>query len=244
MRSTLKGSQRVGEAIVISRLFSEQELLTRGSCGTSSVEVGKTYVALLWEPIPGATVFDLVEPTTSVKPSTGATLAAIGIELRKQHPTSAWQAGPSSTRTRLVVYPYAQPGEVDLFVLVRNVGTGPVDFISQTRPEADQSSCSLRILDPSQQMIAPRDVPIPKAEIVAYFSKFGRRYTVKLEPGQDEMILLQRVTTATPGWGYKEDLGFVYYPPVSHGPHTVSADCVNVLGLGSHLRTSSLTVTL
>ncbi len=242
--ATLKGGAKKGDSLVIKGLLSQSEAMQRGDCGATAVDVGKRYVVTLWEPVPGSTKLDLVEPGSSAVAYTAAAQAAVEGAILKQHPRSAWQATASSVQTRLVLYPYAQTGEVDLFVLARNVGKAAVDFTYKSWPEAQQSRCSLRILDAAKRTIDAKDVPISKQDIAAYFSKFGRTYKLKIEPGESWMIHLPRVTTAAAGWGYKEELGFKYYPVATHGPHTVAAECVNFFGPGSQLATSVLTVNL
>lgn len=242
--STLKGGAKKGDTLVVKGLLSPAEAMARGRCGVVAVDAGKRYIVTLWEPIPGSTKHDLVEPGSSAIAHTAAAQAEIEAAIRKQHPTSPWQVSAPSVQTRLAVDPDAQAGEVDLFVLVRNAGKAAVEYTYKSWPPAEHSRCSLRIHDAAKRPVDAKDVPIPRQEIVAYFSRPGRGWKTKIEPGASWTIQLRRVTTAAPGWGYKEELGFKYYPVTTHGPHTVAADCMNFFGPGSQIVTSAVTVSL
>jgi hypothetical protein len=244
VNESLKGRPKNGDKLVIAGLLSGDEARARGSCGVTAVEAGKRYIALLWEPISGSTRLDMVEPATSVIAHTTAARSSIDQALAKQHPGSGWQGPAAGLQTRVALDPYSQPGEVDLFVLVRNTGAVAVDLVHQSWPRAQQSTCALRIQDAANRTVDARDVPIPRPDIDAYFSRNSRVYTTKIEPGASWLIHLPRVTTAAPGWGYKEELGFQYYPVTTHGLHKVAADCVNFFGPGSHVSTSTVTLSL
>jgi len=136
-------------------------------------------------------------------------------------------------------------GEINLLVLMRNTGQSAVDFTYKSWPEEEQSKCSLQIENlASKKRVEAKEVPIAKKDIVDYFSKHGRSYQTKIEPGESHLHRLPRVTTAGRGWGYKEELGFRYYPLSQPGEHSISAECSNLLGPGSVITTEALTVTL
>jgi len=242
--STLKGSPKKGDALVINGLLTRDEAGSRGDCGVASVDVGKPYVVTLWSPVPGSTKYDLVDPRSPAMADDAATRAAIAAALARHSPTSAWQASASGFQTRLALDPDARKGDVDLFVLARNIGPIAVTLVHKSWPEAQQTRCLLRIVDAANRAIDAQDVPIAKQDIAAYFMRSGQTYRVSVEPGHSHVISLRRVTTAASGWGYKEDLGFKYYPIVQHGPHSVAAECANFLGPGSTLTTATMVATL
>ncbi|APR78198.1 Hypothetical protein A7982_03545 [Minicystis rosea] len=241
VQGLLKGPVARGDKLEIDGVKSRSE---GRDCGASTVEVGKSYLVMLFRPVPGAAKYDLVEPASSVVPNETASWTAMEAAVAKHHPTSAWHTGASGVQTRLVLDPHSEKGEVDLFVLARNTGKTAIDFTRKYWPEAEQTKCSLSIADAAKKPVDARDVPIPKQDIAAYFAKHPGLYTVKVNPGASHLLRLPRITTAASGWGYKEELGFKFYPVRQHGPHTVAADCANVLGPGSRMTTAELNATL
>jgi hypothetical protein len=241
VKAPLKGTAKTGDVVVIQGLLGQSE--QRTECD-SAVDVGKSYVVDLWAPIAGATRCHVVEPAVPTILNSPAVQAATAAAVAKRHPASAWMASAPQVETRLVLAPDPPKGEVDLFILARNVGTTPIEFTDRNWPLPVQSMCSLRITDAAGKAVAAQDVPISKQDIAAYFSKFGRVWKMKIEPGESHWIYLRRVTTAVQGWGYKEDLGFKYYPVTKHGRHSVSAECVNFFGSNSRLTTSAITIDL
>ena len=136
-------------------------------------------------------------------------------------------------------------GDVDLVVVLRNTTDRPQEMAYDSWPLATQSACTLEIVDlATRQPVAARDVPIPKPDIEKYFSRHARRFKISLAPGEAYTLHLPRVTTAHPGWGYKEELGFSYYPISKPGPHTVTALCRNLFGKDSVIRTGALELPL
>jgi hypothetical protein len=240
VKAPLKGT-KAGDVLVIKGLLGRTEL--RSDCD-SSVDVGKSYIVDLWAPIPGAARFNVVEPAVPTILNSAAVQARAAAAVLKHHPASAWTASAPGVETRLVLAADPPTGEVDLFILARNVGTAPIEFTHRDWPLPVQSMCFLRITDAAGKAVDAQDAPISKQDIATYFSKYGHTWKMKVEPGESHWIYLHRVTSAVPGYGYKEDLGFKYYPVTKHGPHSVSADCVNFLGSNSRLSTSAITVDL
>ena len=68
--------------------------------------------------------------------------------------------------------------------------------------------------------------------------------TRAVAPGDSYLLLLDAVTTARPGWGYKERTGFAFYPVRAAGPHTLAATCVNLFGRGTRTTTAAIALTL
>ncbi len=74
-------------------------------------------------------------------------------------------------------------------------------------------------------MVAAVESPhVKKEEYTEFFSKFPTMYEVEVLPGQDGHFLLRSVNTAKPGWGYKEDLDFRYYPMSKPGLYEIGAE--------------------
>src|SRR5262249_45648182 len=145
----------------------------------------------------------------------------------KPQPASPWKSNATNLDTRLVrAAGGANKDDVDLLVLLRNTGKSPRTFEYRDWPLATKSQCSLEVVNlATKQKAAAKDVPIPKQDIADYFSKYGSHFTVKIAPGESHVMPLWRVTTAKKGWGYKEELGFRFYPVTTPGRHSVAAQC-------------------
>lgn len=236
-----------GKSLRVEAVRSLQEVAPRGGCGEAFAEVGKEYLALLWRPLDGASAHRLVDPIGGWKPAAADLRRAMAEAIARDHPRSAWSAPGQGLRTMLLRGGPSPGGkdEIDLLVLLRNVGRAPLVLTHRDWPEAERSDCRLQIASvPTKKPVEARDVPIPKKDIADYFSKHGRRFEATIAPGEARFLTLQRVTTAAPGWGYKEDLGFRYYPVAEHGPHRIVAACRNYFGPGSSFATEPLETAL
>jgi hypothetical protein len=215
-------------------------------CGVHPIAVGDRYLFVLWAPTGAIAEFQLVDPMGGVADlaaDTEATYqAAIAAAVAAPAATTATVAG--GIASWLVIDPRGRgTGELDLVVIVRNVGARPRRWTYRSWPRAAQSRCALELVDAAGLQVPARPVPIAARDIRAYFAKHGPRYDLTLAPGDTAMLGLDRVTTAAPGWGYKERLGFVYYPPPAPGRYTIAARCTNLVGARG-FGTAALAVTL
>jgi hypothetical protein len=219
-------------------------LLDRAAAGQAFDKL--TYLFVLWAPTGAIAEFQLVDPMGGVADlaaDTEATYqAAIAAAVAAPAATTATVAG--GIASWLVIDPRGRgTGELDLVVIVRNVGARPRRWTYRSWPRAAQSRCALELVDAAGLQVPARPVPIAARDIRAYFAKHGPRYDLTLAPGDTAMLGLDRVTTAAPGWGYKERLGFVYYPPPAPGRYTIAARCTNLVGARG-FGTAALAVTL
>lgn len=201
-------------------------------CGVFPIAVGRRYVFVLWAPAGRVAEYQLVDAIGGVIDATpdGVRTYQAAIASAVATPSSSASQVTGAVESWLVHAPDPQtPGQIDLVVLVRNVGARPVRWAYRSWPLARQSRCALAVTGPDGKRVAARRVPITPRDIRAYFAKHGPRYDLTLAPGDTAMLYLDRVTTAAPGWGYKERLGFLYYPPSVPGVHTVRARCTNLL---------------
>ena len=185
----LKGSSKKGDILAIRGLFSAAEAGKGDLCSASLGEVGKKYVVMLWSKLPSASQYHLVDPVTSVKPYDAAAQTAIEQALARQHPHSAWLAGKPDVQTQLVRDPGAAPGQVSVFVLVRNVGKSALEYTRQYWPQATQSKCTLHITDASKTRLQPRTYQSPKRT---------SRITLRKTP----VPTRRRLSPATPSYSY------------------------------------------
>jgi hypothetical protein len=236
------GGLSPGDSLRVGALRADDDV---DRCGPMTVGVGKTYVMMLWRPRGTLATYHLVDPYGGIQTHTPATETRYRTALATRHAHSPWhdQAGVA-TQLVLDADP-AHPGDVDLVVILRNTGGQPVRFTYRDWPRATQSRCALDVVHTASKTAVPaRPVPIAPRDISDYFSRHGRKYEVELAPGAAHTMRLERVTTAKPGWGHKEALGFAYYPIATAGPHRITADCVNLLGKGSRVRTAPLELVL
>lgn len=241
VQSVLEGSD---ERLTPTRVFSFSGAVSNTvakMCGGTGLEVGKELFLLLWSPAGAMTAFSLVDAWGGVLPANPDTRASLTRALRAHRVVGPWQTS-GDVRTRVFVS--TKGGEVEVTIILRNTSAKPLAFQYSDWPEAQATRCTLSLTPETGRAIESRPVPIPPAEIAAYFSKHGRTFEVPIAVGDSHLLRLDRVTTATPGWGFKEVLGFRYYPVETHGPYALTAQCVNVLGQGTQLTTAPVRLDL
>jgi len=244
---TLAGPLAPGARVVVSGPETLAESPRRGLCDLPVTAVGGRYVLLLWAPIREGADWTLVDEAGGQLADGPATRARLVAALAAPAPASPWRA-EGALRARLVRTPAGggEPaGSLDLLVVVQNLGDQALTWRYESWPEAEQSRCLLDVVHAaSGARVEARPVPIAPADIAAYFSRHGTRYRLEVAPARAALIRLPRVTTAPPGWGYKEELGFRYYPttPAQAGPLRISARCEGWLGEGARLVTDFLAV--
>ena len=205
-------------------------------CAEASGAVGHRYLALLDSRV-GAGPLRLVDRHGGLLEVTPEVRAKVAEGLTRPLPASAWKDGPEGLQTRIALLPPEPsgvgPGEVNLLVLYRNVGAKEVKFAYSSWPLETMSRCNVELVNvATRAKVEPRDVPIAKQDIAAYFPRYGRKFDWSTAPGEQSLFRLPRVTTAEPGWGYKEELGFRYYPAPA-GRYTLSVECVNFIAGGA-----------
>jgi hypothetical protein len=214
-------------------------------CGGVPIEVGKRYVFLLWAPVGQLGAYHVIDAHGGVADATAANEQQFRDALAKQHPHSPWQA-KGDAATMLVLDPSpANSDDVDVVVVLRNIGTKPKPYRFAAWPRQTQTKCVLSVVNTAtNKRVVAKPVPIAQKDISAYFSKHDRKWESKIAVGDAQLLRLQRITTAKQGWGYKEELGFVYYPVETPGAHAVTAECANVFGVGTRAVTAAVTLTL
>ena len=217
--------------------------LSVGRCGGLQVEVGKRYVFLLWAPVGELTAYHVLDEHAGVLDAASERQAKDA--LAKGHPHSAWLV-KGDVATMLVLEPRpANADDVDVAVVMRNIGAKPKPYRFAAWPRQTQTKCTLAITNSeTNKRVAPKAVPIAQKDISTYFKRNPRKWETTIAVGAAQQLRLFRITTAKVGWGYKEELGFVFYPVAKPGAHSVSAECANVFGVGTRAVTGAVTLTL
>ncbi|QIF04191.1 hypothetical protein [Roseimicrobium sp. ORNL1] len=139
---------------------------------------------------------------------------------------------------------YRVDDEIDLCVGCRNDSDTDIKIRYTDWPRETSSRWKLEVQKEGDALIAAQPHPtITPKDIEDYFSKHGRTYAVTLKPGEHHWVYLKRINTAKPGWGYKEELDFKYYPMTSPGKYTLSVIGENLLAKG-WIKAGSIEVTL
>lgn len=207
-------------------------------CAGTPLVPGKQVIAFAWGDKDDAKVF-LLDPFGGLRLDTPEWRQKV--KSTPLAPMSPWSGrGPVQSRLFRAVKT-KDSNELDLLVLLRNAGTAPITFGYSDWPEATASTCSVTF---GSAPVAAKPVPIPRADIEAYFAKHGRQYTLTIAPGTGHVHRLPRVTSAAPGWGYKEELAFTFWPLTAHGRYDVSVECRNFFGRGSTVRAGPVALDL
>jgi hypothetical protein len=217
-------------------------------CRGNAAQVGRRYIVLLWSPVVPGAGFELLAEDGGLLAWTAGEQQALQAALASPQPVSPWNRSPDGILTQLTLAPN-QPGsnrdELDLLLVFRNIGAQPVQFSYRSWPPAGQSRCEVGMVAEDRQQVAARDVPIAQSDIEDYFGKNnnGRRFDWITAAGGSSTFLLSRVTTAAAGWGYKEELGFKYYP-APPGSYSVSVQCVNFRADGAKITAGPMLIRL
>lgn len=210
-------------------------------CAGTPLIPGKEVIAFAWGGQDDAKVF-LLDPFGGLRLNTPEWRQKV--KATPLAPMSPWTSrGPVQSRLFRAVKG-KDSNELDLLVLLRNAGAAPITFEYSDWPEATASTCSVTMRSGTSTPVAGKPVPIPRADLEAYFSKHGRQYTMPIPPGGSHVHRLQRVTSAAPGWGYKEELAFTFWPLTTRGRYDVSVECRNVFGPGSTVQTGPVALDL
>jgi len=245
VREALSGRVAVGARLGVRGPRTVAEAPMSDFCGVPTMEVGRRYLLLLWSPSEAGQDHALIDAAGGLRVHTPERRAALVRALAAGHPGSPWRRS-GAVLARLVAGPASEARHRDLVVIVRNVGPAPLTWSYTSWPRATQSRCTLRVVHvASGEPVAPVAVPIAEADIAAWFVAHGPRWSVGIAPGDALLFTLDRVTTAAPGWGYKERLGFVHYPPGRRGLHRIAATCERLIeGSADPIELAPLTVEL
>jgi hypothetical protein len=219
------------------------------NCGFVPLEAGKEYIVLLFNPVSEndqkTAVYSAIDTWAGALEHTATTRKQILQALSEKRVVSVWSKSANGVQSRLMFPKSIHGNETNVLVVLRNVSNSEVTFHYSDWPQNSQSHCSMNFVDvKAKAKVEPKTVPIERSVIEAYFSKNPRNYDIKIPVGSIHLHLLPRVTTAEPGWGHKEELGFEFYPIPRPGIYEASAACVNFFGKGSTVQTPSVQVQL
>jgi hypothetical protein len=236
--AVLKGAVHAGDTIVVRANIAGPD---RGRCDGPGLEPAKRYLLSLWSPAGAIKDYHPVDEYGGVALYSPGAEKELRDALAQQHPHSPWQLSQTGIFAQLMLDPGPRDnkGDVDLVVVLRNTTARTLELDYTSWPRVTQSHCTLDLVNvATKQKVAPKDVPISKHDIEKYFSLHGHKYKLAIAPGQAHLFRLGQVTTAKAGWGYKEELGFLYYPIATPGSHTIAATCRNLFGRDSRYWTA------
>ena len=212
----------------------------RMRCGGTPPAVGDALLLFLYEPRGSVTHHELIDEVDGALPAASPQAAELTKLVKERASTAFADAGPGLAVKLFASSPRVRPGtNVDLAVLVRNVGPAPLTFSWRDWPREKAAACRLTVTRAGAGL-PPQRNPISDADIEAYFSKHGRTYELPLVPGQAHEVLLSRFHTAAPGWGYKEELDFQFHPLEQPGTYSIAATCRNLPAGGRGFETPKL----
>jgi hypothetical protein len=245
-------SKTDGSAII--RVGVDQVL--KGEITKGSTEVMMTSMARFWGEVPwkegghyllllkrsgDQTKFEITDYGSRVYSDDQAKEIASIIQ---RHP--AWSKAENGLSTLLTteVVKYRVSDEIDLWIGCRNDSKADIELHYADWPRATSAKWKLEVRKEGGEPIKAQAHPtVTQKDIEEYFPKHGRSYSVTLKPGEFHWFTLQRINSAKPGWGYKEELDYQYYPMTSPGKYTISVTGENLLKDGV-LKAGSATVGL
>lgn len=213
---------------------------TRLRCGGTPPRAGDALLLLLYEPRGAVKRFSLIDEVDGAVPLASPQASALLGLVKERASTPFVDAGPGLA-VKLFASSQRVPAgaNVDLAVLLRNTGEGPLQFSYRDWPREAASAC--RITATRDGVVIPsRRNPISDADIADFFSKHGRSYELALAPGEAREFLLPRFHTAAPGWGYKEEQDFLFQPLEAAGRYELVATCRNLPAPGRTFTTPPL----
>lgn len=229
VRSLAGRTFAAGAKLRVRGVHSKKDEPMRSYCGETGMEAGRRYIVIAWDPKDSDELVP-VDLADGVLPDHASFQERVARGSAKPAPASSWRVD-GAIAARVVRLPEREPGHVDLAVVVKNLSDKPMKLERRVWPEAVQSRCGLSVVGPKGP-VAAAPSPIARKDIEDYFGEHAPPdYTLDVAPGDVTVIHLARVTTAAPGWGYKEQLGFRYWPITTHGQHTVSATCERWFGV-------------
>ena len=117
-----------------------------------------------------------------------------------------------------------QKNHLDGWVLYRNMSTAPLVFSYKEWPPEEHTRWILEVTREGQ-VVPPTPHPhLTKDEIVDYFSKHGHAFEMTLAPGEVFALPLQRLNSAEAGWGYKQRIGFQFWPLEEPSEYTITVE--------------------
>jgi hypothetical protein len=236
-------------AITVNRVL-------KGKVSEGTMEVTMSEITRYWVGIPwkeggryilflqqgrGQTGFEIMDHGS--RPYTDEDASEIATLIKRLPGWSKPENGLSTLLTTKRVK-YRVGDEIDLHVGICNESDADIEIRYTDWPREASSKWKLEVQKEDGELIAAQPHPtITSKDIEDYFSKHGRTYAIALKPGEHHWVYLRRINTAQPGWGYKEELDFKYYPMPAPGKYTLSITGENLLGNGM-LKAGSIEVTV
>lgn len=209
-------------------------------CQGAHLAVGEQYVFFVLKPSPGQSWFQAVDKIDGATPINPELIKAFEAIAPRAGMASPWMDQANGLKTKLVAARsrFHHDEDILLSLVLWNSSGGEKKLQSTSWPMATMSKCHLQIKG-EKGRVQPVSTGLTQKDYEEYFSKHGPKFDLPLAKGDFYHLTLDRVNTAKPGWGYKERLGFQYYP-LQPGKYQVAAECLN-WGVGN-LKTSEVQI--
>jgi hypothetical protein len=186
------------------------------ACYGAFLEKGDTYLFLLSDRLPGETAFRVIDSLDGV-----LSLSAAKHVLQTRLVATPWARRADGLWLKAVLgkETFAANEEFNVALFFRNATTTGRTLKFRSWPSTDRTACAMQGAG-----IAGMPVPIAKTEIDDFFARVGPKFDIDLGAGEIFRWGLAKVTTAVPGYGYKEWLDFQYYP-LQPGRYEASIVC-------------------
>ncbi len=205
------------------------------------LQLEKDYIFFLRSVGTEAPKFELMLDGTRLHTDEDAKLIASAVEL-----SPAWSQTQNGLSTLLTAEKFRVKAdeELNLWIGYKNTSNQSITFKYRDWPIDEHTYATLNIKSEMGDDVKAFPHPaLTQEDINDYFSKFQRSYEITLEPKKENFFALQKINSAKPGFGYKEELDFKYYPMTKPGKYTVTATMRNFLN-NSLLTAGGLTVWL
>jgi hypothetical protein len=151
----------------------------------------------------------------------------------------AWSKPQDGLSTAIVPeeFTIAESDNLDASFLVKNVGSRGILLKYHNLPLQSQTHWKLRISRETGDLVVPLPHPhLTQASMKEFEATQRHSYDTVLQPGQIVSFYLPRINSAEPGWGYKSELDFKYYP-LPAGRYQMAAESHELLP--GHILTTS-----
>jgi len=191
------------------------------------LQPGKDYIFFLRSVGTEAPKFEVMFDGTRLHTDEDAKLVASAVEL-----SPAWSQTQNGLSTLLTAEEFRikADDELNLWVGYKNTSNQSITFRYRDWPLDTHTYVTLDVKSETGDDVKAFPHPtLTQEDIKDYFSKFPRSYEITLEPQKESFFALRKINSAKPGWGYKEELNFKYYPMTKPGKYTITATMHNFL---------------
>jgi hypothetical protein len=190
------------------------------------LQLGKDYILFLRAVGADSQKFEVMLDGTRLRVEEDIQLITTAVEL-----SPAWSEPQDGLSTLLTAEKFRikVDEELDLWMGYRNTSIQNITLKYRDWPLDVHTYWKLTIDSKAGNVVEAVPHPtLTRQSINDYFSRSARSYEIILEPQKEYFFGLKRVNSANPGWGYKEEVDFKYYP-MAKGKYTITATNLNFL---------------